>query len=278
MDINSTHTVYGNYMNLLQRLGKTYQHVPFGSLNERLDIAKDERPTPGTMPKIGYLMTGVGGHYNDIINNNIAIHRLYQHDPTDAAPFIPSPQILRPIANDLTPAQRAMYGLRRIETHGGEQYAAYYVRRFDTTNVVPRMEYRTINPDKSIVVSEFIPGTTNLNPVPAEVAVNGVNTTSSQFITVSAKVEIPWSRWQIDEYLNASKIMYGTEDAAIISETAICSAVDKVIQIGALSYTEAIAAYVETFAQAKIDLTSNSLDFKMLLDIGVSEPLYRPGS
>lgn len=275
MEINSTHTVYGNYMNLLARLGKSYEHIPFGSLNERLNFAKNERPAPGVIPKIGYLMTGVGGHYNDIINNNIAIHRLYQHDAGDASPFIPTPQVLRPIANDLTPAQRAMFAGRVIETHGGEMYAGYYLRRLDMTNVVPRMEYRTINPDKSIVVSQFIPDSTNLKPVPKEVAVNGTNTTLSEFLSVSAVVEVPWERWHIDEFLNASKILYGTEDAAIISETAICSAVDKTIQVGQLSYTEAIAAYVETFAQAKIDMTSSTLDFNMVINVGVSEPIYR---
>lgn len=275
MEINATHTVYGNFMNLLMRLRKPYVHTPFTTLNEKFNIFKDERPTGGTIPTIGYLMVGNGGHYNDIINNDIAVSRLYQHESTDANCFRPMPLVVRPIANDLTPAQRAGYAMRRVETlANGQQYVCYYLKRIDLSNVEPRMEYRTINPDKSIVVSQFIPNISNLNPSPKVTAVNGVNTTTSQFIAVSAKAEIPWSRWEIDEYLNAANIIHGTTDAASISEVMLVSGVDKTVQVSGLSYVEAIVAMAETFALAKIDLTPNSTSFSMFLDIGNSEPLF----
>ena len=274
MENNATHTVFSNYVNTLQRMKKNYIPVPFSTLNEKFNIFPAELPTPGVIPTIGYLGVGNGGHYADTINNDLDITRNYQHKSTDASLFRWMPVVLRPIANDLTPVQRAGYALRRIETYEGNQYAAYYLKRVDLSNIDVVMEYRTITPDGGIVVSQFIPDSSNLNPVPEQIAVNGVNVTTSEFISVSAKVQIPWQQWEIQEYLNASNIKYGTEDAAIISEIAVVSGVDKALTVGALTYTEAICAIVETYVQQKIDLTSNSQNFAMNLDIGVSEPLF----
>ena len=274
MESNATHTVFGNFINTLQRMKKSYVHTPFTTLNEKFNIFPNERPSAGVLPTIGYLGVGNGGHYADTIDNNLDITRNYQHKSTDASLFRWMPLVLRPLANDLTPAQRAGYALRRIETYEGVQYAAYYLKRVDLSAVDPKMEYRIITPDGSIVVSEFIPDSSNLNPVPEEIAVDGVNVTTSEFISVSAKVTIPWQQWEIQEYLNAANIKFGTEDAAIISEIVIVSGVDKVVTAGALTYTESICAVIETYIQQKIDITTNSQNFAMNLDIGVSEPLF----
>lgn len=274
METNATHSVYGNFINTLMRMKKNYIHIPFSTLNQRLNIFPDERPNPGVLPSIGYLALGNGGHYADVINNDLAITRNYQHQSTDAGLFKMMPFILRPVANDLTPAQRAGYALRRVETIDSQQYAAYYLKRVDLSEIVPRLEYRTIQPDGTIVVSEFIPDSSNLNPTPTVMAVNGTNTTTSEFVAVSAKVAVPWSQWEINEYLNVSNVKFGTEDAALISELAVVSGVDKIVTSGSLTYTEAICAIVETFVQHKIDLTANSQNFTMNLEIGVSEPLF----
>lgn len=275
METNATHSCYGNFMNTLMRMKKNYIHTPFTTLNELLNIFPDLRPAAGVLPGINGLVIGNGGHYHDVINNDFPVTRNYQHAPTDAGLFRPMPFVLRPATSDLTPAQRAGYRLRRTETIAGIEYVAYYMKVVDLSEIEPRYEYRTIQPDGQVVVSEFIPDSSNLNPTPRILSPEGVNTVASEFIAVSAKVSVPWSQWEIDEYLNAANVKYGSEDAAVISEVAAVSSVDRSVAVGATSYTEAICALVETFLQHKIDLTANSQNFTMNLEIGVSEPLYQ---
>jgi hypothetical protein len=274
----TTRTIYSSYLQTVLLRGKPFQMAANSTLNELLQIQSGVAPT--VTPTLKYYAIGNGGHSMVIGANGIPLTNPVQHDATDAGLYHQLPFILRELGNDIDVVMQANYALRRIETHNGLQYIAYYLRRLPDTDT-PDMEYLTVS-NGVTTTTAFTPNSTNLNPTPPALNNSGVNTLAGDYVASSSKVAINLSAAEVTELLNVANIIYGDPGYAIISEIALCSGVDKVVQsangVGGsgamINFNEAIAVQCLSFLNTFFSMPMNTSGASILLDVGTSEPCF----
>jgi hypothetical protein len=276
---NIVRTVYGSYLQSCQLLGLPFALATNSTLNEKFQVQPGVLPNSGVLPTCRYFAIGNGGHKLNI-TNGLYIPEPIQHLTTDAALYNHLPFVLREPTNDLTSAQQAAYGLRVAETHNGVNYIAYYLKRIDFTGVAVSMQYKTINADGSVTTTPFQPDTSNLNPNPQALSPTGVNVATGDYVMASAPVPITLTADDVTEILNVANIIYGDPNAAIVSEIALVSGVDKVIAVGGsgqptFNFKEVIAAQVDTFINTFYALNFSQDGVENVVDCGAVEPLYK---
>lgn len=277
---NITRTVYGSYLQTCLLMGLPFNVKDSTTLNEKFSIATGILPDITDIPRMKYYAIGNGGHRMSVGGDGIAIPQPVQHRATDAACFNHLPFVLREPAADLTAPERAKYGLRREETHNGTRYIAYYLRRLELAGVVPAMEYKTVA-DGSTTTTPFVPNASNLNPVPPELDSSGVNVTTGDYTSSTAKTTLALTPSEVTELLNVAEILYANDGYAIISEIALVSGVDKVVQspsVGAtmINFNDVIAAQVCSHINTFFPLKFSNNGVEILLDVGATEPLFSP--
>ena len=278
---NITRTIYGNYIQTCNYLGKTPEIAPFSTLNHKFNVNAGMVPNANEYTAMRYFCIGLGGHGFSSGADLVPRFSQLQHKSTDAALYGHLPFVLRPIDMDLSDIERANYALRVQENYGGNPYYAYYLRRLDLSAVEPEMLYHTLNAGNE-VITPFIPSDANINPTPTAVS-SGVNVVSGDMTSVMARIGITFSTAQINEILNAAKIIYGDENYAIISEVGLCTGVDRDVVVGAAgggSFTqpEAICVQIAAFISAMINLQTANRSVTFEMDVGASEPLLEMDS
>jgi hypothetical protein len=273
-----TRTIYSNYLQTCLLLKRQFNILAHSTLNEKFGIQADTGVSADQIPSLGYYAIGNGGHTYSIGADNIPLPEALQHVGTDAALFNHLPFVLREINNDLTPGERAKYGLRRTEIHDGLHYYAYYLKRLDLSDTLVAVEYITNSPGGP-VVSTFVPSSANLNPVPVRLSPTDVNIVSGDLTSVSAKLTIPLEKADIDELLAVARIIYKNEAFAIISEVCLCSGIDKVVQSASggnstINFNEVIAVQALAFINTFFALKFNNAKTEIALDVGATEPLF----
>lgn len=280
---SSVRTSYGAQLQTALLLGVPVVLQASSTLNEKFDIQANTHIATTDRPAMKYLAAGNGGHKIATgADGDIGLFDSKQHKPTDAALFNHLPWVLRALNNDLTAAQRAGYALRRIETHDGVQYAAYYLRRLDYTNVAVTTEYKTVV-DGVTTTTSFIPNSGNLNPTAEALANTGTNTTSGDYVATTAKMTFTLSESDATELLASAKIIHGNENYAIISEIALVSGVDRAVQVtgsagATFSFNEVIGAQVVMFTSEMIVMKFNNSGATIVMDVGATEPMFIVGS
>lgn len=274
-------TVYSSYAQTCQLLGSPFTVAQNTTLNEKFNIEAGVVPPTTVIPTLKYFAIGNGGHRMTVGANGLTKPEPVQHRAIDAALFNHVPFILREITNDISATERAKYGLRRKEIFNGVTYIAYYLKRLPLSNVVPDMEYITVN-DGVQTVNVFSPNSSNLNPTPPDLSNTGVNLVSGDYVAASAKMNIDLSSSDVAELLNVANVMYGDSSYAIISEIALCTGVDKTVQSpGAnnsmINFNEAIAVQVASFINTFYALEFTNSGAEIALDIGICEPLLKLG-
>lgn len=278
---NITRTVYGSYLQTCMLFGLPFSRKPSSTLNEKFGIQPDTVPSIEEMPHTRYWAIGNGGHRMTVGADGIGKPEPIQHRATDAALFNHLPFVLREPANDLATADRAKYGLRREETHNGLRYIAYYLKRIPLAQVIPAMEYKTVQ-NGDTVTTPFVPDSSHLNPQPPELSPTGVNVVSGDYTTATAKAGLVLSKTDVDELLNVATILYDDPDYAIVSEIALVSGIDKVVQSpgvggGTINFGEVICAQVVTHISTFVPLRFSNNGTELLLDVGATEPLFSVG-
>jgi hypothetical protein len=273
-----TRTVYGSYLQSCQLLGLPFVLTPNTTLNEKFQVQAGIAPNTGVMPTSTYFAVGNGGH-KLAITDGLYIPEPIQHMTTDAALYNQLPFVLREPTADLTTAEQASYALRVAVVYNGVNYVAYYLKRIDMTGVAVSMQYKTVNSDQSVTTTPFTPNTTNLNPTPPAVSTTGVNVVSGNYVMASAPVPITLSATDVTELLNVANIIYGDPNAAIISEIALCSGVDKMIAVGGsgqptFNFNEAVAVQVDSFINTFYALNFSQNGVQNIIDCGATEPLF----
>lgn len=270
-------TIYGDGLQHAKYLGMPYQPQPKTTLNEKFEVNAGVQLPLGKYPNTVYYAIGDGGHTFELGNNNRPRIKYHEHWPEDAACFHHLPFVLRPVGNDLTFAQRKNYGMRRVETYGGVQYYAYYLKRLDISKV--SQEYWKITV-KDGVESQvpFVPDTANLNPVPRDLPPTGVVTSDGSYLTVSSIVTLDFNEFDALELRNVAKVIYDDEELAVVSEIAFCSGYDKEVTVpsgtaGQVNFTEVIVAQVNCHVTTFHDVYNNNLGFVYDYDLGSAEPL-----
>jgi hypothetical protein len=274
-----TRTVYGASLQTSLLLNIPVDIKPNTTLNEKFGIFPTTFITQQDRPSMRYVAIGNGGHRSITGPEGISVPDPVQHTSTDAVLYKHLPFVLRDPANDLTPVQRANYGLRRVQSHDGKPYIAYYLKRLDYTTVVSKLDFKTVQEGGATTTSEFIPNSSNLEPIPPALSSTGVNVTTGNYISATAKIPFTLNESDIQELLDAATIIYGDDNYAIISEIALCSGVDKVLTIdagqpGSFNMNEVIGAQVVTFFNTFFSCKFDNKGIDILLDVGASEPLF----
>lgn len=269
------------------RLSSAIQHqIPFSfpqysTLNEKLGIQSGVAVPTGQYPKSGYLAIGNKGHSFSVGTEGVAVLKVLQHKATDAALFNQIPFILRQEDDDISPAQRSLYALRKIITVGNVNYIAYYLRRVDLSSASVETVIET-TVDGVTSAKPFVPTASNLSPTP--VSTDPLGTGSNVAVltgeSIINKVEIPmvFTPEDVSECINACEILYGSDEYAMISEIGWCSGYDKTITIqastGSFNFNEAIAVQVLNFIGAAHHLKYISGGFSRTFNVGSDYPLY----
>lgn len=274
---NTISTVYGAYLQACLFFKQPFELFPNTTLNEKLGVQAGVAPVNGELPGVAYVAIGKRGHRNDIGADGQPYTTGQQHSPTDAALFDMIPFVLRPLSNDLTPAERARYGGRKVESINGVAHVGYWLRRLDMSLARPSM---TLNTKVNGVVSSrpFVPTSDNLNPVPVVMTSGEILTASGEYVAVNSVVDIVLSAVEIEQIIDACRILYDNAAYAVISEIALVSGVDRVVQGTAsgnnmIEYTEVIAAQVVGILNTYHSLPNTNAYIKESMTLGTSDPM-----
>ena len=274
---NITRTIYGAKLQSSLLLNKPVIIDTNSTLNEKFSIQANVALGTNDKPAMNYVAVGNGGHRFVTGSNGRGRPVPIQHNPTDAALYNQLPFVLRTLDNDLDSIQKQKYGLRRVETYNAVQYVAYYLKRLDLSTTVPEIKYSAVV-NGSTTTTPFTPTTSNLNPTPPDVNVNGVNITTGDYVSTSSRVPFVLTTDDITELMNVANIIEGDSNFAIISEIATCSGLDKVVQVtspgqGTFNFNEVIAVQVASFISTNFYLPSTNAGLSLLLDVGATEPM-----
>lgn len=274
---NFRRTGIGGLLQTCAMLGIAVPQIANTTLNEKLSIQANATLGVNEMPRARYICIGIGGHQGTVGADGILLIGSAQHRPTDNSLFRMMPFVMRPLTNDLTTVERQRYALRRIENHKGLDYAVYYLRRIDLTNVVPKLQ--KVNITNNVTTSvDYVPTSGDLSPTPATVNPGGVNTVTGEFIAATARVTVNFDTMDATEILNAAMVLFDSEEYAIISEMGFVSGVDRSVTVtdptGALVYDECINAQIVTHIATLQKLVANRNGFESVFDVGATEPMY----
>lgn len=274
-----TRTVYGAEIQTAQLLKIPYAPKTSTTLNEKLNIIADALPQAGVWPTLNYMAVGVGGRALTAGVDGIIKTTPIPHRATDAALYRQVPFVLRRQTTDLTTEQRANYALRRAETHNGVAYFAYYLKRIDKVNVSSSL-YRTSKTNGVESTVPFVPNNSNLNPtVPDLPNGNAVQTlTNGDYVSVSAMLTLSLTPFDVAELIEVAKVLFGSEDYAVISELALVTGTDRTVTVDGsggvqISFNEAVHTQVSTFISADNSLTNATDGLELLVDVGATEAL-----
>lgn len=274
-------TVYAAYLQTCHYLGVAPQYFRNTTLNEALDIQKNNIPSNTDRSTLSYYVWGNKGHEFTKGADGVPRTLIVPHRATDGNLYGILPLVLRETNNDLTVAQRDKYILRKEVTFGGRNYYAYYGRRIDKTNTVVTMNYVTVNPDTGKeTITTFTPTTANLKPQPPILSQEGSYITSGDYVTVKARVNLNMTNEEVNEMRNVARIVYGHDSYAVMSEIGMCTGVDRVVNVSGynnatFNFREGIAVQVASFVNVMYDLRFANDGLDINVDVGANEPLFR---
>lgn len=274
-----TRTVYGAQLQVCMFHGVPYPILPNTTLNEQLGIRPTDVPAAGVYPTQRYMVVGNGGHGIGAGPNGKPYISDLQHEVDHSGLYEMVPLVLRLQSDDLPSEQRAKYALRRSETHGGEQYFAYYARRLDLSGVSSQLRMITVADGVETVVP-FVPNTSNQSPTPPVIVPNQAVPAleNGDYLDVSMLISVGFTAAEVQEYINACVIIYGSDRYAAISEVGLVTGVDKLIQVeanggGTFQFNEVIAAQIATHIVNYNHMASNTDGATFTYEAGANEPL-----
>ncbi len=276
-------TVLAASLSTAKILGLAYPLVPNTTLNEKLSIQSGITSSDSTVtPTLKYWVIGDGGHNITSNGSSQPYVTPVQHRPSDFGLFNQVPFVLRLPADDLTAAQQANYGLRRLETHSGTQYVAYYAKRLDTSTTAVTL-HKTVIVDGVSTTTTFVPDESNLNPTKPVVTSTTTTTANGTYLSASAPLTITFSEFDATEFLNVAKILYGDENTAAISEIALVTGIDLSVPLTnssstASTFNEIIMAQIYTHFSAYYAVAFAEQGFEFTVDVGHTEPLAAEGN
>ncbi len=188
------------------------------------------------------------------------------------------PFLLRAPDDDLTVAERAAYGLRKIISINNENYVAYYLKRIPIDNEPVKMLHHTVV-DGQVVTVPFTPDNSNLHPEPTEPQAVGAITTNGTYLTTSALMNIHFDANDVRELTEVAKIMFGSVERALISELCLVAGSDRVLSVTdpgqqAFNMNEVVQAHIVTHITGLWPVAYQSEGFRYALDLGANEPLF----
>lgn len=296
-----TRTIYGAALQTSHTLKTAHQVREFTTINEALNVPEivPYQPTPLTagaqVPQsynpetdtnnlaVQYWCIGNGGH--GMVSKGekaIPLPITDAHRSNDACLYEILPFVVKTVDQDLSREQRVNYRLRKILMIDGEYYVAYYARKLPSQELSSKMLHTKVQDGVSTTV-EFIPSINNLNPTKPIIGQEN----DGSYLSVSSSILIDFTEQDVNWLKEACEVLYGSAEFAIISEIAICSGIDKVIQqeyplngtqtstnISTQNLFEAVAVQVSCFINPFYSAISGNQGFGFDLDLGAAEPLF----
>lgn len=273
---NITRSAAGAHLQNHQYLGVPYTPMANSTLNQDLKIEAAQTPAEGDIFGLKFYVFGNRGHRTEVGSDGIILTESNMHQPTDAGLFGKLPMVVRLPENDLSVAQRAQYRLREVREIGGVVYILYWGKLLDLSASTPIMEIRDKDTGNAV---PFNYEPSNLRPEPQPIPSGMAMTASGQYISSSSKVKIIFTEFDIDELMNAARIMFGRDAYAIISEIGLVHAIDRRITIdsngSSVPFMESICSQITSFAASHIALKFLNKNHTITLDVGATEPLFK---
>lgn len=269
-------TVYGADIQTCQLLGLQYTPKANTTLNEKFTINSSATLSTNEYPRMQYMTIGIGGHSHIVGAQGRLKITAKQHAASDAALYEHVPFVMRPLDSDLSQTDMAKYGLRKVISHAGVDYAVYYARRLDLSAVTTKYKKKVVA-NRVETITDFVPDSTVLSPV-APATAPGATTTDGTYVYATATVKIVFDAAEVSEMLSAIKLLYGEEEYGLISEIGFVTGVDRTLPSAAAAgatfqMNEIVAAQVFCHVFTLQPLYMQRDGFEATYDIGISEPL-----
>lgn len=254
---NTKKTINFTLLEILRSMAIPFNVMSFSTLNEKYQLGNITPPNTG-YPTLKYLAIGRGGHRNVIGGNSSGLVDILEHSVTDSTLFEQIPFVLVPITDDISNLERAKYRIRKLETHNGVQYFAYYLKVIPENSITP--EIRVIELSNGVKVSDvpYVASASSLAPTPVDLSNTVVNTVEGRHIVVQSKINIQLDPADIVAINDAVTTIYGDVRYSTISELGIVSAYDVNISstLGGVnvSYDEVRSAQIMCFIGTQIPL------------------------
>lgn len=273
----NTRTVFLSELTAAMQHRTPYTVRPFSTLNEKLGILSGINPSH-MYPEIKFFAIGIGGM--GVTGTADAARPIYyQHNPDDPVLFQQIPHCIRTRDNDLLPAERQRYALRKEITVNSVVYIAYYLRRLDLSQSRYTTRIRNIA-NGQVTESEFRMTSANQTPQRNVANTGLVNITEGSFIVTTTRLSLTFTESDVQELMNVFDILYsGDLDLARISEIAVCSGIDHNTQVvsstGNYNFTDAASVQVMTFLGEDRSLRFNTSGWGRDVDFGGGIPTRR---
>lgn len=300
--MNLTRTIYGAGVQTALMLGRPHRLHDYSTFNEAINdstlvpfqpavatrgmqIARPYDPDSDTRDlTMSYIVIGNKGH-QVVVDDDDGVTSFPPEERTARGVGLYGmiPFIVRPIANDLSNAERANYRLRKTLDIGGALYVAYYARKFDMTGVA--LDFITVVTSNGTPQASTLSTTiSDLKATPPVIA----GSTEGNYVRVSAVSPLTLSSAEVEELKNACNILWGNERRALISEIGFCTGVDKPIyrtypNDGDQQYSEVLNSTVmevvgmQPAIVATLEpITTGTLNggAEITVDLGITEPLF----
>lgn len=264
--------------------GAPIEYEENSTLNEHLEILRNEKPNPLDRPILNIMVFGRRGYVGEIAPDGEVETTLIVHDPLDAAPYKISPVALREVDNDFSNDERKRYCFRKSIVIKGVRYFAYYgIRLAAQTEPAESFKNRRIGGTDNI--EPLVYTNSNLHPKPPKVADNSLNSVDrlsalSEDATLVYTHVIRDIRITVNdtvEYMNACNILYGNPQKADVSEILLCTSVDKEVQVEAgdgtnFFFNEAIGAQPGIYISTEHNLSIANEGINSTVRCGQTKP------
>ena len=232
--------------------------------------------------KLQYLAIGVGGHF--AVNNathGVPTTQTKPHKARDTGLYRQIPFACKPLDDDLSLEERAQYRLRKVVDINNVKYAAYFLRHIDlSASSIVQLIVKKVNGVKQS--TPYAPTVNDL--VPKDPVINGTN--DGTYLQTYIQTDLTFDSNQAALLREVAALWFGDENAAIVSEIAICSGVDKPITKrfpptgnqtpinvnNALKEAMAVQASIVESTHMAMTFINGSVSEKIY--IGTEDPLY----
>ncbi|BAS04891.1 hypothetical protein [Ralstonia phage RSF1] len=274
-----TRTLWFSALQSAMVRGAAYKWLRYTTLNEKFNVLPQQYPGAGAYTKLGYIALGRGGLGMSTGADGQTYPTILQHKSNDGALFNHMPFSLRLLDNDLPAERRSRYALRQQVEYNGTPYWAYWLKRVDFSQADTDLFLKQTLDDGSSTVTDVVPDESTLNPTPTDLTESGTNLLAGYSVLASTIISLPLDDFDISEIRAASQIITQRADRAIVSELALCTGADQVIQAqsqtGTFPFTEAVGVQIASFVQAMYPLDYINQSLADNLELGISEPLFQ---
>ncbi|QXO09530.1 hypothetical protein pEaSNUABM11_00106 [Erwinia phage pEa_SNUABM_11] len=264
--------------------GAPVKYPQKSTLNEFFNVMTSKIPDATERPTIKYMCIGMKGHTAELGEDDIYDFVPYGKKASYSGMFKAMPFVLRRVDNDLTDSQRENYAFRIKETIGGVDYWAYYLKRIDMRSV-ETSDYDIHRVDGDEQVDSFVYTDNELYPKPGVLPDfnydddGTVELPDGRYAKSNVELEISWTDFDVNEYMNVCAIKRGSSSSSIISEIAICSGIDAVTSGesatgAAFSYDEAIGVQVMYYIDLYANLAITNDNLALTISIGQTVPFW----